>query len=639
MKNKDCYICRFKNPKKGVMCLQKKPVKPNFSLNSIIIKDNPRLNTSTINNEINIKDILNYMLIRTNKIYESLQFNALNLKLDNEEFSQRAKIIKNIKDFIESNVVFKNNSNVTEDNIICDTIYFFDLLIIQNKKFQLLSTLEKLGLGALILVIKFNKLHEKIFVKKYKSIFDNKYMTLEEINKIEISSLKLMNYYITQPNPINYLYFLYENIFINNKSKAMKFVYKLMILILKNIMFFSNNYLNYHPFYLSCFIIKYCFEQNKIDGFQKSFIDFFDINMRLYRTLYEDFLKNNNNQIKNINRKILYQNNNENNNNTEKKMKNIEIIKEDKINDINNYTSFKCFRKSNNLENFNNSNYIINVNSSNNNNIYGLNNSYFKKFLNNYFDIQSTERSKCESKIKNLRTKEVRDLSTDIFNRKEYYSNKINKVHYNLESPKKTGISMSYRLKKKRPNIQINKANEKYLSFNLREIKEKEIQKRFNENKENYDINKKNDRIKVTVIGYKNTRYDFKPRINTSQERCSSIRKSYKNNNSNNFNENKIKSNLINFNNSISVYSKLKQNNHSKKQTYYDNKRTNSIIHTYEGSILKGSVNQNEPSFNNNNKKEKEKRKICIRNFYKSKNTFFLDLNDSGYHRLLLKKN
>ena len=66
-------------------------------------------------------------------------------------------------------------------------------------------------------------------------------MTLEEINKIEISSLKLMNYYITQPNPINYLYFLYENIFINNKCKTMKYIYKLMILILKNIMFFFYN--------------------------------------------------------------------------------------------------------------------------------------------------------------------------------------------------------------------------------------------------------------------------------------------------------------------------------------------------------------------------------------------------------------
>lgn len=644
MKNKDCYICRFKNPKKGIMCLQKKPVKPNFSLNSIIIKDNPRLNTSIINNEINIKDILNNMLIRTNKIYESLQFNALNLKLDNEEFSKRAKIIKNIKDFIELNVVFKKNSNVTEDNIICDTIYFFDLLIIQNKKFQLLSTLEKIGLGALILVIKFNKLHEKIFVKKYKSIFDNKYMTLEEINKIEISSLKLMNYYITQPNPINYLYFLYENIFINNKCKVMKFVYKQMILILKNIMFFTNNYLKYHPFYLSCFIIKYCFEQNKIDGFQKSFIDFFDINMRLYRTLYEDFLQTNNNQIKNINRKILYQNNNENSNNTDKKMKSIEIVKEEKMNDMNNYTSFKRFRKSNNLENFNNSSYISNLNNSNNNNnnIYGLNNSYYKKFLNNYFDIQSSERSKCESKIKYLRTKEVRDLSKDIFNRKEYYSNKVNKVHYNLESPKKTGISMNYRLKKKRPSFQINKTNEKYVTFNLKEIKENEHQKRFNDNKENYDMNKKNNIIKVTVTGYKNTRYDLKSRTNSSQERCSSIRKSYlnKNNNySNNFNENKITSKLINFNNSISAYRKLKENNHSEILPYQDNKKTKSIIHIYEGSILKGSVNQNEPSFNNNKKKEKEKRKICIRNFYKSKNTFFMDLNDSGYHRLLMKKN
>ena len=125
-------------------------------------------------------------------------------------------------------------------------------------------------------------------------------------------------------------------------------------------------------------------------------------------------------------------------------------------------------------------------------------------------------------------------------------------------------------------------------------------------------MNKKNNIIKVTVTGYKNTRYDLKSRTNSSQERCSSIRKSYlnKNNNySNNFNENKITSKLINFNNSISAYRKLKENNHSEILPYQDNKKTKSIIHIYEGSILKGSVNQNEPSFNNNKKKRKGKKK------------------------------
>ena len=311
------------------------------------------------------------------------------------------------------------------------------------------------------------------------------------------------------------------------------------------------------------------------------------------------------------------------------------------MNDINNYTSFKRVRKNTYLENCNNSSYIRKANNSNNNNIYGLNNSYYKKFLKNYIDIQSSESSKCESKIKHLKTKEVRDLSKDIFNKGKYYSIKVNKVHYNLESPKKTGISMNYRLRKKPPSIQINKANEKCVSFNLKEIKENEHQKRLNENKENYDINKKNDKIKVSVIAFRNTKYDLKPRINSSQERCSSIMKSYKNNyyNSSNFNENKIKRNLVNFNNSISVYNKLKENNDSEIIPKYNINKAKSIIHTYEGSLRKGSANQNELSFYNNNNKEKEKRKICIRNFYKSKNTFFLDLNDSGSNRLLLNKN
>ena len=41
-----------------------------------------------------------------------------------------------------------------------------------------------------------NKLHDKILIKKYKSIYNNKYMSLDEINKIEVLSLKMINYNI-----------------------------------------------------------------------------------------------------------------------------------------------------------------------------------------------------------------------------------------------------------------------------------------------------------------------------------------------------------------------------------------------------------------------------------------------------------
>ena len=182
--------------------LLKSPIKSVFilSFSSHELKMKPKLNI-IINKEINIKEVLNNMIIKTNKLYENLYKNQVNIKLDIEQSSKRAKIIKYIDDFIEANIRFKNSFK-NKDTIFCEIIFLFDLLIINNKKNKCLIPLEKLGLGALILLLKFNKIKEKVLIKKYKSIFDSKYMSLDEINKIEVISLKLINYDITQPNPI-----------------------------------------------------------------------------------------------------------------------------------------------------------------------------------------------------------------------------------------------------------------------------------------------------------------------------------------------------------------------------------------------------------------------------------------------------
>ena len=198
----------FQYKKKNIQLIKisliKPEIKPGFILPySLQIKNNHKSNL-LISKEINLRDVLKNMLTRTNKSYENLDCNQIDIKLDNEQFSKRAKIIKYIKDFIEINITFKKavkNKNI----IFCEVIFLFDLLIIQNKKCKSMTPLEKLGLGALILILKFNKLHDKNFIKKYKSIFNNKYMTLDEINKIEVLSLKIINYDITLPN---HMYFI-----------------------------------------------------------------------------------------------------------------------------------------------------------------------------------------------------------------------------------------------------------------------------------------------------------------------------------------------------------------------------------------------------------------------------------------------
>ncbi len=188
----------FENKKEKISHIKissiKSQIKPIFisSFFSLKIKDNPKSNI-IINEEINLIEVLNNMIIRTNKLYQNFYNNKINIKLDNDQLSKRTKIINYINDFIEVNINFKN-SNKIKDTIFCEIIFLFDLLIIQNKNNKCLIPLEKLGLGALILLLKFNRIKEKVLSKKYKSIFENKYMSLKEINKIEVMALKLINY-------------------------------------------------------------------------------------------------------------------------------------------------------------------------------------------------------------------------------------------------------------------------------------------------------------------------------------------------------------------------------------------------------------------------------------------------------------
>ena len=416
---------------------------------SLQIKNNPRLDL-IINKEINLRDVLNNMLMTTNRLYENFDYNQIDIKLDNEQFSKRTKIIKYIKDFIEKNIAYKNSVK-NKDIIFCEIIFIFDLLIIQNKKCKYLTPLEKLGLGALILVLKFNKLHDKILIKKYKSIYNNKYMSLDEINKIEVLSLKMINYNIIQPNHIYYVDIIYKNFFLKptNKEKNIDYIYKQIISIIKYIMTFSNNYIKFHPFYFASFIIKFCLEQNKIEEFQSKYINLFEINMREYRLFYLEFLRTFQEQInigytlskergetnikKGLNKSLLYG-----------KPPEIELTSE--INN-NNFASItvsngfghrknKIFGEKN--ANPNNNKMKIGMNS--------MNNTYYKKFLENYLDNNINIINKNN---KNISVEENINKTCKIISLVGI-GNKNKKI--SLESPKKCGISIDYRVKKKPEN-------------------------------------------------------------------------------------------------------------------------------------------------------------------------------------------
>ena len=658
----------FQNKKKNVSKVKISLMKTNIksyliSSFSLKIKNNQKTNFF-IDNEINLREILNNALKRTNTIYENFYYNQIDIKLEHEEISKRTKIIKYIKDFIETNIGFN------KCEVFCEIIFFFDLLIIQNKKYKNIISLEKLGLGALILVLKFHKLQRNVFIKKYKSIFNDKYLSLDEINKIEVSSLKMLDYGITQPHPIYYIDLLYNNIFLssNNLELNNDYIYKQIISTLKYIMTFSNNYIKFHPIYLALFIIKYCFEQNKSSDFHYNFILFFETNIRDYRSKYEEFINIFKNQLiiaksllkqkydikpkKIINKSLIY------------KKPTIVEFEYNKLGSITLSNGFRIKKDKKSININNGDNNKTKNNSKTKLLMNSMNNTYYKKFLENYLeDNQNNSNKENISIIGNLNISCKNNSLAEI---SSYHKNNI----CSIESPKKCGISINYRLKKNLLN-QDNNNNSNIKNDDSTELKKEEIEsikikksviigyylenknkKEHKSKEEESTINKKPKRVNSEIPNDKN-----KISYNYFHSRGDSIRKKYKSKNKEkNININLINEpkeetpNLVNKNKEktektektekIKVNTLNRINNYKNKNS--DNPETLKISYYYD--IIKknynddsyfrsrSTVNQSESSFVNNNIKRendiKKVRKLNIRNFYKNKNAILLKYKD-----------
>ena len=658
----------FQNKKKNVSKVKISLMKTNIksyliSSFSLKIKNNQKTNFF-IDNEINLREILNNALKRTNTIYENFYYNQIDIKLEHEEISKRTKIIKYIKDFIETNIGFN------KCEVFCEIIFFFDLLIIQNKKCKNIISLEKLGLGALILVLKFHKLQRNVFIKKYKSIFNDKYLSLDEINKIEVSSLKMLDYGITQPHPIYYIDLLYNNIFSssNNLELNNDYIYKQIISTLKYIMTFSNNYIKFHPIYLALFIIKYCFEQNKSSDFHYNFILFFETNIRDYRSKYEEFINIFKNQLiiaksllkqkydikpkKIINKSLIY------------KKPTIVEFEYNKLGSITLSNGFRIKKDKKSININNGDNNKTKNNSKTKLLMNSMNNTYYKKFLENYLeDNQNNSNKENISIIGNLNISCKNNSLAEI---SSYHKNNI----CSIESPKKCGISINYRLKKNLLN-QDNNNNSNIKNNDSTELKKEEIEsikikksviigyylenknkKEHKSKEEESTINKKPKRVNSEIPNDKN-----KISYNYFHSRGDSIRKKYKSKNKeknininlinepkeetpNLVNKNKEKTEKTEKSEKIKVNTLNRINNYKNKNS--DNPETLKISYYYD--IIKknynddsyfrsrSTVNQSESSFVNNNIKRendiKKVRKLNIRNFYKNKNAILLKYKD-----------
>jgi len=237
-----------------------------------------------IQKDINLREIFNQML---NLSYQNKN-ESIYTKLTEEQLFRRKIIIESIKKFVIENQI--------RYNIFYDIIYLFDLLMAKNKRNKLVTTMEKIGLGSAILMIKFNYLENRmVCMKKYKTIFNNKYYSTKEVTQLEILCLMLTNYNLNLPTPSSFMeiFLLNKIIFYMDyaKKETRRNIYNLIMNTMENILFESNEYIKYNPLYLCCCIVCYSREMLGIEKWPRILAKLFNANFQSFEMIYNEYFK------------------------------------------------------------------------------------------------------------------------------------------------------------------------------------------------------------------------------------------------------------------------------------------------------------------------------------------------------------
>ncbi len=197
--------------------------------------------------DVNVRNIFLNMIENSKNDDYSIYFKNLSKK---DKF-KRMNYLKIIKNFIQ----YHNIRN----SIFLYTIFLFDVLIKKNNN---IFDMEILSLGALILSIKFNYETINNFTNRNFRYFGGNNYTSEELSKIELNCLLLLNHKLNYVQPINYLelFFLNGIVFTNDNilTEDSNFVYSSTLILLEELMKMNNLYLNYNPFDICCSIIALC---------------------------------------------------------------------------------------------------------------------------------------------------------------------------------------------------------------------------------------------------------------------------------------------------------------------------------------------------------------------------------------------
>ena len=452
-----------------------------------------RFNNNIIKNSQNnenkeLKDYIpcsikpNYLIIpkdiNMRKIFLNMLKNSKNdinyyKSLTRKEKFKRFKYIEIIKNFIIYHKI--------KNSIFLNTIFLLDILISknnneENNKNNIILNLEQLSLGALILSIKFNYNTYYNFSNKNFKYFNKKEYSSEELLKIEVNCLILLDYNLNYIQPINYieLFFLNGIVFTNDiiLTKDSTLVYNNVLILLEEVMKINNLYLKYNSFHISCSIISFCRKKFLLEKWPQILSIIFNIN-------YNDF-ENTFNIIKEYDKNLQIKNEYYNNKyfsgkinttfyNKMNRDKNIKFNLEEKKEA---YFNNKTRQNQNQIKEFSSDKKL--------NNYQFLFQKYCQSFVN-------TQRKNID--IFNNTENKNQDISIfKNYNKKYLFNNDMNESNlFNYKIAKKEKIY----------NVKITKQN-------IKNINDNSVFNKTNNSNLNNEENNKNERRKYSLEHYKN---------------------------------------------------------------------------------------------------------------------------------------
>ena len=374
-----------------------------------------------------------YPIPHKTHIYQNTNLNSN--RIININNNTRKSLLKSIYDFftffhIDHKIFFK-------------TILLYDMISIENEKKKLLSSMEEIALGALIISIKFNYIENKMFsMKKFLQFYGEQVYSLSEIIDIERKALQTINYFLNFTTPMCFLEFFLINGIIYNTDGLNKDNYAKIYIetenILKNIMEESNNYLKFNFFYLTCAVVAYCREIFNLEKWPKTLEKVFSVNYYYFQNEYTFFFG----KIINASIGRVYDNKTFNSNGNEDIIidgnNNILLLDIDNIennnsinslNSINSITSINSYNnyfgkynhlnshKTNNYKTIDYYNNIININ---------INNVSFNNIYNNGIKNNFIKEEKVNNNSLSNRSNYKRHFTSIYYNNIKKYNNRYN---------------------------------------------------------------------------------------------------------------------------------------------------------------------------------------------------------------------